>query len=388
MNDQIPPPLMTSEPGSYARYTITERKPQIIENAIADNGYPPHIVAALHAFRDEIAHHPIQPLTGIAPDVAFWHRAAAPYRHRTWLQLPWYFAETYFYRRLLEVVRYFQPGKRHLHDPFGAQKRDQERQAAAWLDENWDQIADADPEQGFVLLLHSGLWGNRADLSNLTMREEVCAGASTAGEQHNLLIDHTSQVAALLSAGVVRVDFVGDNTGHELLFDLALASFLLDQGWAQQVVLHLKDHPFFVSDAMPQDARALLALLRDGRLGRRLGAQLAAGRLVLKDNPFWTTCLMFRTMPASLAAELGGSDLVILKGDVNYRRLLSDAHWPHTARLETIAAYFPAPFVSVRTLKGEILVGLEPGQAEELAAQDPDWLVNGQRGLIHYVPKA
>jgi hypothetical protein len=29
-------------------------------------------------------------------------------------------------------------------------------------------------------------------------------------------------------------------------------------------------------------------------------------------------------------------------------------------------------------------VGLAPGQAEALAAQDPTWLINGQRGVIHY----
>jgi hypothetical protein len=385
MNHQIPLPIMTSEPGSFARYTIAERKPEIIRNVIADNGYPQRIVAALEAFRDEIARHPIQPLTEIAPDVAFWHRAAVPYRGRTWLELPWYFAETYFYRRLLEAVRYFQPGDWQGHDPFGAQKREQERGAVAWLAQHWDQIDRAEPEPRFEMLLHSSLWGNRADLSNRTVREGVRAGLDAHHEQHNLLIDHTKRVAALLSAGVERVDFVTDNTGLELLFDLALAGFLLDQGWVQSAIFRLKDRPFFVSDAMPQDVQALLALLRAGPLGQRLDEQVAAGRLELRDNPFWTSCLMFRTMPAPLAAELAGSNLVILKGDVNYRRLLSDAHWPYTARLEEIAAYFPAPFVALRTLKAEIVVGLEPGQAEEIAGQDPDWLIDGKRGIIQHV---
>ena len=50
-------------------------------------------------------------------------------------------------------------------------------------------------------------------------------------------------------------------------------------------------------------------------------------------------------------------------------------------------ADFPAPFVVLRTLKGEIMVGLEPGQAEAIAAQDPTWLINGKRGIIQYVNK-
>jgi hypothetical protein len=197
---------------------------------------------------------------------------------------------------------------------------------------------------------------------------------------------------------VQRVDLVTDNTGRELLFDLALASFLLSQGWAQQVVFHLKDRPFFVSDAMPQDVRAILYLLHAGprhsehkegsgslpvqALGQRLEEHLAAGRLLLHDAPFWTSCLMFRQMPLDLAGGLAQADLVILKGDVNYRRLLDDRHWPPTTRLEEIAAYFQAPFLVLRALKGEIMVGLEPGQAEQLAALDPTWLINGKRGII------
>jgi hypothetical protein len=36
----------------------------------------------------------------------------------------------------------------------------------------------------------------------------------------------------------------------------------------------------------------------------------------------------------------------------------------------------------LRTLKGELIVGLKPGQAEAVAAADPAWLVNGRRGVI------
>jgi hypothetical protein len=49
----------------------------------------------------------MQPLHEQAPDVAFWNRELAAYQGRTWLEVPWYFAEAYFYRRLLEAVRYF-----------------------------------------------------------------------------------------------------------------------------------------------------------------------------------------------------------------------------------------------------------------------------------------
>jgi hypothetical protein len=90
-------------------------------------------------------------------------------------------------------------------------------------------------------------------------------------------------------------------------------------------------------------------------------------------------------MPPAVRAELEQADLFVLKGDVNYRRLLGDRHWPHATPLSVAAGDFPRPFLTVRTLKGELMVGLEVGQAEKLATDDPDWMINGQRGIIQLV---
>ena len=96
---------------------------------------------------------------------------------------------------------------------------------------------------------------------------------------------------------------------------------------------------------------------------------------------------MYRQLPQDLWEDLSSSDLVILKGDVNYRRILDDLHWPHDTRLEEAARYFPTSFLTLRTLKAEIMVGLQPGQAEKLQAEDPAWLIDGKRGLIQLVIK-
>jgi uncharacterized protein with ATP-grasp and redox domains len=384
---------MTSEPGSFARGTIVERKPQIITQVIADHDYPVEVVAALHAFCDEIASQPMQPLREQGADTALWNAELARYAGRTWLEVPWYFAETFFYRKLLEAVRYLRPGPWHAVDPFGPQKRQQEAGALARLEASWDQLAHLESHVLFETLLHSALWGNRADLSNLTVKEQALAGLAAQDEKHLLLIDHSAEVHRLLAAGVQRVDFINDNVGLDSLFDLALADFLLAQGWVQQVVMHLKDRPFFVSDAMPQDIDAMVAALAQSSnssvrdLAARLADALASGRLLLKTAPFWTSFEMFRDMPAELQADIGRAALAIVKGDVNYRRLLDDRHWPPTTRMEDVAAYFPTSFVALRTLKGEIMVSLAAGQAEQLAVEDPTWLINGKRGVVHFVTR-
>ena len=122
----FPPPLMTSEPGSFTRATIVERKPQIIRQVIQDNDYPPEIVRALELFCEEIASYPMQPLRESAPDIAGWNTSLEAYAGKTWLEVPWYFAEVFFYRKLLEATRYFQTEGKAQSFP------ETERQANGW----------------------------------------------------------------------------------------------------------------------------------------------------------------------------------------------------------------------------------------------------------------
>lgn len=389
----LPPFLSTSDPGSFARHTILERKPQIIRQVLDDNHFPAAVVASLETFRDEIASRPVQSLVESCADVPVWNREWARYEGKTWLEIPWYFAESYFYRRLLEAVGYFQPGPGEGRDPFAKQKEGQIEGDVRRLAPTWEQFTGLETKARFEALLHSSLWGNRADLSNFTVRVKATNGLATVAERPMILIDDTGRVGNLLSGRVGRVDFICDNVGSDLLFDLALADFLLDQGWVQEIHLHLKGQPFFVSDAMPADARRTVELLKAGAgpglqaLGLRLDEDRSSGRLAFVTDPFWTSSLMFRRMLPHLHQELASSGLVLIKGDVNYRRLLDDRHWPPTTRMEEVCAYFPAPFVALRTLKGEIMVGLQPGQAQVLQSEDPTWLINGKRGVIQLVTR-
>jgi len=386
---------MTSEPGSFARKTILERKPAIIRQVLADHDYPPDIVVALEHFATEIACKPIRPLTEDGPDVAQWMPVWAEFQGRTWLDAPWYFAEAYFYRRLLQAVRYFQPGSWWLHDPFARGKAVQLVETVGPIGLAVEVLGRIEDEAAQLeAWLHASLWGNRADLSNLTVTDEV-RGRQALVERDNLLIDHVPRVGELMRKGAFRhITFINDNTGMELGFDLCLADLLLTRGWAERVTFHLKYHPFFVSDAMVKDVRATVEAFARAEhsslraSGLRLRLALAQGRLLLVDDPFWTTALHFPQMPAYLYEALRATDLVISKGDVNYRRLLSDRHWPFTLPTEELLDYFPTSLLILRTLKGEILTGIQEGVAERVGDEDPDWLLNGQRGLIQLVEKA
>lgn len=390
----VPPFIMTSEPGSFAQKTILHRKPKIIEEVIRDNTYPRFIVERLLRFGEEIPSDTVQPLTSTASDVEQWNTAWREFEGRNWLELPWYFAEAFFYRRLLEAIEYSPPGPLQGRDPFQESKRRQLRECIDSLAVALEAIERiGDHQLRFENLLHASLWGNRVDLSNITVEDEVRRRQAMI-ERENLLIDDFPDILqSFRESCLSHVAFVNDNVGMELGFDLLLADFLLTNNWVDKITFYLKPYPFFVSDAMPKDLQETVMSFIDtsstslGSLGNRAQRALSKGTIRISADWFWASAYHLCEMPKQLYEELSILDIVILKGDVNYRRLLSDRHWPYTTPIEKIITYFPTSLLILRTLKGEIIVGLEKGQAEKIEAEDREWMINGKRGIIQYIEK-
>ncbi|MCB0167109.1 MAG: protein-glutamate O-methyltransferase family protein [Anaerolineae bacterium] len=396
---QPPPPLMTGEPGSFAYKTLTTRKPVIIRQVLADyaGDYPPAIVRRVEALYEELTlNQPVQPLETAAADGASWQQAWQPYQGRGWLDIPWYLAESFLYRRLLEATNYFGGNGPDIVawqgvDPFLPRK-----QAELSSDTPWQVLAaalshsEADSLASLRALLHHCVWGNRIDLSYNQVAQDAGREIAVDSEQANLLVDDTDQVVNYLSdrrSAAGRIDFICDNSGTELLMDLALADFLLRFEWAQPVTLHVKAHPTFVSDATPADIDMTIAAIEAKgspftSLARRLSAQILRERLKIRAHIFWNSSRFFWEIPPTLTASLAQAQLVIFKGDANYRRLVGDSRWPAAVPFADAVPYFPAPLLTLRTMKSDPIVGLQPGQAEALDRVDAEWRVNGKRGVI------
>ncbi|SHK87326.1 damage-control phosphatase ARMT1 family protein [Rhodothermus profundi] len=392
----VPPPLRGTDPGSFAERTVRERWPRIVAQTIQVNDFPASINKRLRALHDELPDGPIRPLQDPgAPDLRLWNEWIAPYLGETWASAPWLFAEHYLYRRILEATGYFQPGPTHLLDPFRKQKTaalDPSAEAVAMLARAANERATC-PEQArahLPLLLLTSLWGNQIDLS-MWSADKAPRHLGTTRETAHLLVNETEAAHAHLEAiAPARVDLLADNAGFELLCDLVLIDGLLAAGYAHTVVLHLKAHPTFVSDALIADVLELLSRLANASdsaprlLAKRLRSHIAAGHLQLTDSFIWNCPLPMRAFPALPHAELARSDLVIAKGDANYRRLVDDAHWPFTTPFAEVVSYFPAPLLVLRTLKAEVVVGLEETRIGEVASRDPEWLTNGHWGVIQF----
>ena len=393
-----------SEAGSFAHLTLTKRMPAIVQRVIDENDFPPSIVENLETLIQELPYGIVRVLNDEGPDVPTWSRYLKPFVGKRWIEIPWLFAEVYFYRRIVEATHYFLQGSFQGVDPYEYQKsrgletamdsiQELSARVNAWSDTQPHRDSTLD-RTSLIALLYFALWGNRADLSlwPINAEESEESRQEIHLEQTHILVDDTSLIAdRVANFDGVRIDFIVDNAGFELVCDLCLADFLLASNAARIVYLHLKSHPTFVSDATIRDVHDTLEVLatdEDGEvrsLAHRLQDHIAQGRLLCREDLFWTAPLVFWEMPEELRSELAQSRLILSKGDANYRRCLGDRKWPFTTSFQDIVCYFPAPFVALRTLKSELAAGLQSDQVETLNHQDPQWLTNGQWGVIQFV---
>ena len=172
-----------------------------------------------------------------------------------------------------------------------------------------------------------------------------------------------------------------------LLADLVLIDHLLQRRHVESVSLHVKPYPYYVSDATTADVVACLRRLAATRgaaseIAHRLHAAMAEGSVGLYTHEFYCAPWSFHRMPADLAAQFEHASLTILKGDLNYRRLAGDRDWPPTTPFAGVAAYFPGPLAALRTLKSDVITGLEPATVAELDATGRPWRTDGSHGLI------
>ncbi|KAK5077585.1 Hairy/enhancer-of-split with YRPW motif protein 2 [Exophiala xenobiotica] len=270
------------------------------------------------------------------------------------------------------------------------------------------KIADAE-KLLFTEMAEICLWGNATDLSlltNMTYEDiQKLQGSDARKEsEKNILFNDLPKAFEILNDAKRskeerrRVDIVLDNAGFELFVDLVLAGYLLATGLATEVVLHPKSLPWFVSDVLPGDFSALLDAMRNPRAFYEVGedgkepvplaedeaadirflfehwSQLHSdGQIVLRPNGFWTHAGSFWRMPKvapDLYDDLKESELVVFKGDLNYRKVIGDAAWDPTTPMHEAAGPLGKSsgirVLALRTCKGDTVVGLPKGRDEEL----------------------
>eukprot|EP00602_Paraphysomonas_sp_CaronLab_P002174 CAMPEP_0185027828 /NCGR_PEP_ID=MMETSP1103-20130426/13085_1 /TAXON_ID=36769 /ORGANISM="Paraphysomonas bandaiensis, Strain Caron Lab Isolate" /LENGTH=414 /DNA_ID=CAMNT_0027561973 /DNA_START=15 /DNA_END=1259 /DNA_ORIENTATION=- len=337
---------------------------------------------------------------------------------RNWLDAPWIVSEFYFYRRVVDAVDYFSTS----FDPFKQQKLngltsslgDFENLAHVWSTAS-QSAATVRECISFGIL--TSLWGNRNDLSLWPADMDTAPTSSHAHDPSfslalgsvyetlpSILDNHLEAVTEYLAVRSIPNDHTGDdlivniivdNAGCELLSDLFLGHILLSVGAASRVIFRTKAHPTFVSDATSEDCEQTVALLCGSSaemdtqqhahaMGQLWREHLLAGRFVFAEDGFWCQPTGFKDMPPRVRDLLSGSQLVIVKGDANYRRLLDDRLWPYCTPFSRIVGYSDTPLCALRALKSEVACGIPAEISDDVAKKESNWMVSGKYAVVQY----
>ncbi|KAJ4481048.1 DUF89 domain-containing protein [Lentinula aciculospora] len=365
----------------------------------------------------------------------------------TWFKAPWLYAECYLYRLLHSY--FVQTTHWKYYDPFHAQKLDVFTKSGTSIYGIATVMHELESEKSelktdltklkvfFQEMIQMCLWGNATDLSLLThmslvdieQLQSVGKDMQAARKEYIMRDDQEKAWEHLVTIKAGRVDFVLDNAGFELFTDLVFADFLVTYTpYVSKVVFHPKLIPWFVSDVTPPDFDETIESLLDAlflstttspppsteqqqhlqKLAERLRRYVSEGVFSLSvpsetllggggssTKPladFWTTPVPYWNMDTydrELWEFLKESDLVIFKGDLNYRKLTGDIKWPSWTpfdeALGPLAGSFP--ILSLRTNKADVAVGLDKEVLNKTEEKDAKWRVNGKFALISFLDK-
>jgi len=380
----VPAQFNTSIKGSFARDIIQNIYPNLLNNILENNILSKNKMDKLTEFYDEITRGKVKKPQEDNTLSHQWNNIQDIYNKKTWLELPSYWAESYFFYRLGEIFEYTLK-KGSFEDPFFV-KKDLELEdfkitplltkcesilKALDIDNKKDIIT-----KGFLL----SLVGNRADLSHSisNYRNTVEINEKTILSNNLELIIDT-----FLKKESNSLIFVVDNSGEELIFDLLLSIILLKYKVFNKISIHLKPYPFFVSDATLSDVQHLFTKIPNTSLFKKLLKEYTnRGLLTFEADYFYTSPYFMYEMPKNLWDKFEKASCAIYKGDLNYRRLLGDAKWDTNIDFEYITDYFPTSLIALRVMKSDIAVGIPDPIVSTLVDTNSSWKSNGKYSVI------
>ncbi|KAI0744716.1 hypothetical protein C8Q76DRAFT_789208 [Earliella scabrosa] len=371
----------------------------------------------------------------------------------TWLTVPWLYSECYLYRLIRSFfvqTKYWKDYDPFLSQKEATFQKSSKAiyQLATTMHElerDKDTLA-SDPDNLKIIfkeMIQMCLWGNATDLSMLTHLshddiqhlQTVGKDAQAARAEYILRDDQEkvwTHLTSLSGKTDSRIDFVLDNAGFELFTDFVFADFLVTYTpYVSKVVFHPKLIPWFVSDVTPPDFKSATASLLSptffpqestpegapaasaseesrehlSAMVKRWESYIASGVFSLSvpiDYPlgasdlkanFWTSPYPYwnmKELAPELFSDLASSNLVIFKGDLNFRKLTGDVQWPPSTPFEEaigpIAGSFP--ILSLRTNKADVIVAVDPDVAKKLDESGEKWRYNGKYALVLFQPRA
>ncbi|CRG95387.1 conserved protein, unknown function [Plasmodium gallinaceum] len=186
-----------------------------------------------------------------------------------------------------------------------------------------------------------------------------------------------------------RFDIVLDNMGVELITDFCLLYFLTN--YFDEITIHVKKFPLFVSDTMTKDIHYSLNILcGDNKypntvfMANKWKQLIETKKWVIRDDIYWNIPLPYWIISKSLLEELKKSSFVCFKGDANYRRCLGDLNFDFSLPHKDVLNYFPLKVIALRCLKSPLGCGINKNIVEKLNKSSDDWSNYGEYAILQY----
>ena len=365
--------IMTCELNSFAANTVKNRLPAIVRSVMDNNNFDNGIADRLECLLRDIPDGELKLLSASADVCRKINTEIRKHKYR-WNNAPFIFVENYLYHLLKGICNY----SNTKNDYFAFKKNDDvlsKKEFLIGVIDNFKNLARSDFDKSLKSVLHFNLFGNVADLSQIGISND---------KSMNLLIDDTDKIKAVFNSSN-QIDIVLDNSGEELLYDILFSHWILSKTKTTKVNLHFKTFPYFVSDAMKKDFYFLSEELSNHKTGKKffdeINNHIAKGNLVLYEDDFWSDTNDFLSIPDRINNIFAESDLVVFKGDLNYRKLVEDRHWNYTTDTAELIRHINNNCLIIRVLKSEVITGL----ANIPDTPDNEWMYNGKCGIIQLV---
>lgn len=233
-------------------------------------------------------------------------------------------------------------------------------------------------------------------------KENLPQTVHTEELKSRILVNDTEKVWNLLkeaneTSSHVHIHFVLDNAGYELFCDFCLLHFLTATKLVKSISIYVKRIPWFVSDTLVKDIDCMLETMSNSNqeilknISKQWHSNISSGLWTVENEIFWTLPHDFSEMSSvdpKLYAKLSQGNLIVFKGDLNYRKLTGDRQWDETTPFTTtLNKFLPTSLVSLRTIKADVVVGLQAGTSERLNNRSLNWRFSGEYALIQFAQK-
>ena len=244
--------------------------------------------------------------------------------------------------------------------------------------------------------------------TNSTDLSQLKGSQSSSKVCNRLIIDDSDDLYEYLNKTSAiynkKAAYILDNYGPEFISDILFGLYLLSHCGYAEVEYYVKELPVFVSDTTISDVKAFFESNEDVKtwfetkfgftfnITENTGsAELVVrcnqmnGKLVFKAHHQWHRPQYFKESCSELLIELKADKnvaLVVVKGDMNYRRLVEDKNYDFFDTIEDKIQYVGKPVLILRSLKSNVLLGVK---TRHLDGVKPNWKTSGEYGIINFV---